>query len=104
MSDIGIMDDFGLYAFWLSMVAAVGLVIAVVERRVLARYRLWILLVLAAFTGFFLTEWSPFTFAGDDYYMTGVIVSAGALLLLAGYSLGAIGVMAFGQLKRRNEQ
>ena len=104
MSDIGILDDFGLYTFVLALITAFGAGVAILERYVLGRFWFWIILLIAGLVGYLMTEWSPFTFAGDDYYMTGVIVSAGAALLLAGYALGALASLAYGQLKRRAKQ
>ena len=99
MSDIGVMENLFRDLVWTAAVL-VGLVVAIIERAVLKRHLLWILLVLIALTGVVITAMNPFTFGSGDDYMTGIIISGGAML--AGYAFTAFVGMALRQLRKRS--
>jgi hypothetical protein len=78
----------GRYIFWVSVVA-VGIGLAIIDRRWI-KWPLFATLLLAGIIGGILTtKVSPFTFAGGDHYMEGVIVSAGSALTMIGYIFAA---------------
>ena len=101
MSDIGVMENLFRDLVWTAAVL-VGLVVAIIERAILKRHLLWILLVLIALTGVVITAMNPFTFGSGDDYMTGIIISGGAMLALAGYAFTAFVGMALRQLRKRS--
>lgn len=81
---INLSTDMTRYLIWASVVG-LGMVLAVVDRRVIGRWVFGLLLIAGVAAGLALTVVSPFTFAGGDYYMEGVIVSVGSALALIGY-------------------
>jgi hypothetical protein len=97
MSGSDVSADLWRYAVW-AIVALAGATVALIEAKAWGRYRLWILLVLAAIAGAVTTHVSPFTFSGGDHYMEGVIVMGGAGLALAGYAAAALIGLAGGRL------
>jgi hypothetical protein len=90
------------YLIWGGVVAA-GILLAVVDRRWIRLPVLGALLAAGVIGGFMVTKISPFTFGGGDYYMEGVILSAGSALALVGYVLAMIGYIlaAVWQFARR---
>ncbi|MEP6828001.1 MAG: hypothetical protein ABJA10_07990, partial [Aestuariivirga sp.] len=58
--------------------------------------------VVIVLAGVALTAMNPFTFGSGDDYMTGIIISGGALMALAGYAFAAFVGMALRQLRKRS--
>ena len=87
--------DSGLtrYVVWAGIVA-IGVLLAVVDRRWIRWPLCGMLLVAGVAGGLVITQVSPFTFSGGDHFMEGVILSAGSALMLAGYSLATVGQLA----------
>ncbi len=77
------------YSIWAAVVA-IGILLAVLDRRWIRRPLFALLLVAGIVGGIITTKVSPFTFAGGDHYMEGVIVSAGSALALVGYIFAAV--------------
>lgn len=77
------------YIIWAGIVA-LGILLAILDRRWIRRPLFALLLVAGIVGGIITTKVSPFTFAGGDHYMEGVIVSAGSALALVGYVFAAI--------------
>lgn len=82
-------DDLTRYCIWAAVVT-IGAILAVVDRRWIGWPLCAVLLVGGVGGGLVITEVSPFTFAGGDHYMEGVLISAGSALALAGYILAAV--------------
>lgn len=82
------------YFVWAGVVVA-GALLAVIDWRWIGRPVLGALLVAGVAGGIVVTNGSPFTFAGGDYYMEGVIVSAGSALALVGYIFAVFGRFAW---------
>ena len=75
-----------------------GVLFAVIDRRLIGRYVLAVLLVIAAAGGQLTMYFSPFTFGGGDHYMQGLIASLFALAGLAGYALAVVATWACGRM------
>jgi hypothetical protein len=82
-------DELMRYLVW-GGVIAIGALLGIVDRRWIRRPLFAVLLVAGVIGGLIITRVSPFTFAGGDHYMEGVILSAGSALALAGYSLAIV--------------
>jgi hypothetical protein len=78
------------YVVWAGAVAA-GAVLAFIDWRWMTRPVFATVLVAGVVGGVIVTNVSPFTFAGGDHYMEGVIIAAGSALALVGYVLAAAG-------------
>ena len=81
--------DLFRYVVW-GGVMAVGALLAVLDWRWIGRPLFAVLLVAGVIGGLIITKVSPFTFAGGDHYMEGLILSAGSALALAGYALAVV--------------
>jgi hypothetical protein len=81
------------YLVWVGAVVA-GTVLAFIDWRWIRRPVFASFLVAGVVGGVIITKVSPFTFAGGDYYMDGVIVAAGSALALFGYVLAVAGRFA----------
>lgn len=68
-----------------------GTLLALIDWRWIKRPVSALFLVAGVVGGVIVTNVSPFTFAGGDYYMQGVIIAAGSALALAGYVLAVAG-------------
>jgi hypothetical protein len=101
MSDIGILNDLSFFAFLALIVVLGGVVLAAAETFVLGVHWLWVLLLVVTGAGWLMTLIEPFTFAGGDSYVFGVVMSVGGLLILIGYGLSTLSAIAFGRLKRK---
>lgn len=77
------------YLVWAGIVV-LGMVLAVVDRRVIGRWLFGLLLVAGIAGGLALTVVSPFSFGATNYYMEGVILSAGSALALTGYAVAVV--------------
>ena len=77
------------YLVWASVVV-LGMVLAVVDRRVIGRWLFGLLIVAGIAGGLALTVVSPFSFGATNYYMEGVILSAGSALALTGYAVAVV--------------
>ncbi len=77
------------YLVWAGVVA-VGAILGVVDLRRTGRPLFGVLLAAGVIGGLVITKISPFTFAGGDHYMEGVLLSAGSALALAGYAAAII--------------
>jgi hypothetical protein len=77
------------YFLWAGIIA-IGTLLAVLDRRWIGRPLFGVLMVAGVAGGFIITRVSPFSFGGGDYYMEGVIVSAGSALALVGYVFAII--------------
>ena len=77
------------YLIWAAVVV-LGMLLAVVDRRMLGRWVLGVLLIACAAGGLLLTVVSPFSFGATSYYMEGVIISAGSALALIGYFIALL--------------
>ena len=78
------------YVVWAGAVVA-GAVLAFIDWRWMTRPVFATVLVAGVVGGVIVTNVSPFTFAGGDHYMEGVIIAAGSALALVGYVLAAAG-------------
>jgi hypothetical protein len=81
--------DLFRYVVW-GGVMAVGALLAVLDWRWIGLPLFAVLLVAGVIGGLIITKVSPFTFAGGDHYMEGLILSAGSALALAGYALAVV--------------
>ena len=74
---------------WLAWSGAlvVGTLLALIDWRWTKRPVAALFLVSGVVGGVIVTDVSPFTFAGGDYYMQGVVMAGGSALALAGYVL-----------------
>lgn len=90
------------YLVWTSVVA-LGAVLAIVDRRILGRWLLGMLLVAAVAIGMLVTIVSPFRFGGTSYYMEGVILAGGSALALIGYVFTLVGLFSFRRMCRKRE-
>jgi hypothetical protein len=81
------------YVVWTGAVVA-GTVLALIDWRWIKRPVFATLLVAGVVGGVIVTNVSPFTFAGGDHYMEGVIIAAGSALALVGYVLAVAGRFA----------
>lgn len=79
--------DLTRYLFWAGIVA-IGALLAVLDRRWTRRPVFGALLVIGVASGLIIMRASPFSFAGGDHYMEGVLLSAGSALALVGYVVG----------------
>jgi hypothetical protein len=77
------------YVVWAGIVV-IGAQLAVLDSRWIRWPLCGVLLVAGVGGGFITTRVSPFNLGGGDYYMDGVIVSAGSVLALIGYVLAFI--------------
>jgi hypothetical protein len=77
------------YIVWGGIIA-IGVLLAVVDWRWIGRPLFAVLLVAGVIRGLIITKVSPFTFAGGDHYMEGLILAAGSALALAGYALAVV--------------
>ena len=77
------------YVIWAGIVA-VGAGLAILDRRWIRRPLFAVLLLAGIVGGLIITKVSPFTFAGGDHYMEGVIVSAASALAMIGYVFAAV--------------
>lgn len=73
------------YLVW-GGIAAIGALLAVLDWRWIGLPVFAVLLVAGVIGGLIITEVSPFTFAGGDHYIEGLILAAGSALALAGYA------------------
>ena len=76
------------YIIWAGIVA-VGVGLAILDRRWIRRPLFAVLLLAGIVGGLIITKVSPFTFVGGDHYMEGVIVSAASALAMIGYVFAA---------------
>jgi hypothetical protein len=84
------------FRFWpYALAGAVGIILALMDRKVFGRYIFAALLVVLAAGGQLAMYFSPFTLQGGGDYMRGLIVSLMALAGLAGYALAIAGYYAF---------
>jgi len=81
--------ELGRYIIWAGIVA-VGIGLAVLDRRWIKWPVFAVLLLAGVGGGIITTNVSPFTFAGGDHYMQGVIVAAGSALAMIGYVFATI--------------
>jgi hypothetical protein len=81
--------DLTRYLMWAGVVA-LGAILAALDRRLLGRPLLGLLLVAGLVGGFIVTTMSPFSFGGGSYYMEGVILSGASALALIGYALAIL--------------
>ncbi len=81
--------DLFRYLIWGGVMAA-GALLAVLDWRWIGLPLFAVLLVAGVIGGLIITEVSPFTFAGGDHYMEGLILAAGSALALAGYALAVV--------------
>lgn len=86
---MGSSADLVRYLVWAGIVAIGGL-LGIVDLRWTRRPLFGLLLAAGIIGGLIITRVSPFTFAGGDHYMEGVILSAGSALALAGYAAAII--------------
>jgi len=77
------------YIIWAGIVA-VGVGLAILDRRWIRWPLFGALLLVGVVGGLIITKVSPFTFAGGDHYMEGVIVSAASALAMIGYVFAAV--------------
>jgi hypothetical protein len=77
------------YVIW-GAVIAIGALVAMLEWRWIGRPLFAVLLVAGVIGGLIITKVSPFTFAGGDHYMEGLILAAGSALALAGSVLAVV--------------
>ncbi len=94
MTDDFLMQDLWRFSVWGAMIV-LGAIVSGVERRIWGHQWLWLLLLLVSAGGYYLTVISPFTFGTGGYYMQGIIICAGAALVLIGYVIGAIATTFF---------
>ena len=78
--------DSARYFVWAG-VTAIGILLAVLDRRWIGRPLFGVLLVAGVIGGLIVTRVSPFTFSGGDHFMQGVLLTAGSALALIGYVL-----------------
>jgi hypothetical protein len=78
--------DLTRYLVWTG-VTAIGVFLAVLDRRCIGRPLFGVLLVAGVISGIIMTKVSPFTFSGGDHFMEGVLLAAGSALALIGYVL-----------------
>jgi hypothetical protein len=81
--------ELGRYIIWAVLVAA-GIGLAALDRRWIGWPLFAALLLTGIVGGIVTTKISPFTFAGGDHYMQGVIVSAASALAMIGYVFAAV--------------
>jgi formate hydrogenlyase subunit 3/multisubunit Na+/H+ antiporter MnhD subunit len=81
--------DLTRYFVWAGIVV-VGALLAVIDRRQIRRPVFGLLLVAAVVGGFIVEKVSPFSFGVRNYYMEGVIISAGSALALIGYIFAVV--------------
>jgi len=81
--------DLARYFLWAGIIA-IGILLAVLDRRWIGRPLFGVLMVAGVAGGLIITRVSPFSFGGGDHYMEGVIVSAGSALALVGYVFAII--------------
>lgn len=77
------------YIIWAGIVA-VGVGLAILDRRWIRWPLFAALLLVGVVGGFIITKVSPFTFAVGDHYREGVIVSAASALAMIGYVFAAV--------------
>jgi hypothetical protein len=80
--------ELGRYIIW-AVIVAVGIGLAALDRRWIGWPLFAALLLAGIIGGIATTKVSPFTFAGGDHYMQGVIVSAASGLAMIGYVFSA---------------
>ena len=71
-------------------VVAIGAVLGIIDLRWTKRPLFGLLLAAGSIGGLIITKISPFTFAGGDHYMEGVLIFAGSALALAGYTAAIV--------------
>jgi hypothetical protein len=81
--------DLTRYITWAGA-TAIGVLLAVLDRRWVGRPLFGVLLVAGVIGGLIITRVSPFTFSGGDHFMEGVIIAAGSALALTGYVLAFV--------------
>ena len=89
----------GRYIIWAGVIA-VGTGLAIIDRRWIKWPLFAVLLVAGIVGGIITTKVSPFTFAGGDHYVEGVIVSAASALAMIGYIFAAVWQFALRRLGR----
>jgi hypothetical protein len=85
--------DLMRYLIWGGIVA-IGALLGIVDLRWTRRLLFGVLLAAGIIGGLIITHVSPFTFAGGDHYMEGVLLFAGSALALVGYAAALIGQFA----------
>ena len=80
----GLSAEATRYLAWAAAVV-LGMLFALVDRRIFQRWILGALLLVGVAGGFLLTVLSPFSFGNASYYMEGVILAGGCALALGGY-------------------
>jgi hypothetical protein len=96
--------DLMRYLIWGGIVG-IGVLFAIVDLRWTRRPLFAVLLAAGIIGGLIITNVSPFTFAGGDHYMEGVLLFAGSALALAGYAAAVVGQLArqvWGRLWKRS--
>ncbi len=91
--------DVTRYLAW-AVVMALGALLALLDRRWIERPLFAVLLLAGIGGGVVVTRLSPFSFGGGDYYMEGVLLSAGSALALVGYILASAWQFVRGYLSR----
>ncbi|MEQ1716788.1 MAG: hypothetical protein ABL907_12510 [Hyphomicrobium sp.] len=86
---MNLSPDATRYLVWAGVVV-LGMALAVFDRQVLRRWLFGILLAAGVAGGLALTVVSPFSFGAINYYMEGVIISAGSALALIGYVIAVL--------------
>jgi hypothetical protein len=77
------------YFVWAG-VTAIGVLLAVLDRRWIGRPFFGVLLVAGVISGVIIMRVSPFTFSGGDHFVEGLLLAAGSGLALVGYVLAFV--------------
>jgi hypothetical protein len=91
------------YLVWAG-VTAIGVLLAVFDRRWIGRPLFGVLLVAGVISGVIITRVSPFTFSGGDHFIEGLLLAAGSALALIGYVLAFVWQFARRLMSQRSRR